>query len=352
MHPGLQRFGGFVERRSGVAGIGAGAGLKAVVGDRRRAARVAFGVGQIADRVARRAPGQQGRRLQAARAGGEPRRHLAFAAGRRVAFPIIAARLVPQQRVARVRLRGKRPARVDVASKTDEHHALAPLRHAEIGGVEHAVNHAVGERLRAAPPPRHMALQPAEMVLPALLLAADQFGEADLVHDIGEIAREAGAREPLDVFEDEGARLYLAQRARRLRPHVARVAMGAMLAAERKRLTGRPAGDQIDLAGNIAKIHVADVALQRLRPARQRRRGPAAVFAKRVAAPSVPFDDAGRRKTGRAHAEPEALRLPRRFRRRAWLLQKSLNLFVNCSLSRNSHSQTTRMRQPAAASAA
>ena len=70
------------------------------------------------------------------------------------------------------------------------------------------------------------------MIFPAFILATNKLGECELMNDIGEIGRETPARQAFHIFEDEGLGFCFAHDAHRLGPHIASVAVGAMLAAK------------------------------------------------------------------------------------------------------------------------
>ena len=109
-----------------------------------------------------------------------------------------------------------------------------------VGRVEHAVNDAVGKGIRATTAPGEMALQAAKMIFPALIFATNKLGECELMNDIGEISRETLPRQAFHIFEDEGLGLCFAHDAHRLGPHIAAVAVGAMLPPSEKGWQGGP----------------------------------------------------------------------------------------------------------------
>ena len=99
------------------------------------------------------------------------------------------------------------------------------------------------------------------MLGPVLARPRDEFGVFELKLDVLEVVAERRAGQAFHVLEDEGPRPRLAHRADRLRKHVPRVVVGAMLAAEGERLARRPAGDQVQPILERREIHAPHVPL-------------------------------------------------------------------------------------------
>jgi hypothetical protein len=116
-----------------------------------------------------------------------------------------------------------------VGSKSDQENPFTALRHAIISRVENAHDDIV---LKAPMgPARFVIFQSSEMLGPPLSSARHKFGMAQLQADVFEIVREGSAGQPLDVFEDKGARPQLANRPYGFREKVALVEMGAVTAS-------------------------------------------------------------------------------------------------------------------------
>ena len=304
VHAGLERLGRLVERASGVAGVGSRARLKPVIGEGRRLFGREFRVGQVADGVAHGAPRQRWRRLAEPFAKGRhARRRAALARGDAVAVPIVAPwPLREGQRLDRMGRRGKLPLDAEIGAEADEKHPLALLRHAIIRRVENLRRqHVVFGRVTGVPP-----LQAGEVIAPVLVGAALHAWMLQLQMDVVAIGREARAHQPLDVLEDEGARHRFPDDAHRLRPHIAIVEEGAVLAAQREGLAGRAARHEVDRASMVGEGQGPDIALDGRRPMRQRACLAGAVLADRVATPAVPFDDRRWLEARPAHAHGEA----------------------------------------------
>ena len=79
-----------------------------------------------------------------------------------------------------------------------------------------------------------------------------------------------------------------------------------MFAAERKRLAGRAAAHEIDLAFVRPKIVIAHVALDRVRPMRDRRYATRFILPDCVATPAIPFDHFDGLEAGLGDADSEA----------------------------------------------
>ena len=69
--------------------------------------------------------------------------YLARALGHAVSIPIVAASLLPEQGIEGMGFVRERPLQAEIRAETDNDHALAALRDAVVGGVEHPIDHAV-----------------------------------------------------------------------------------------------------------------------------------------------------------------------------------------------------------------
>jgi hypothetical protein len=80
--------------------------------------------------------------------------------------------------------------------------------------------------------------------------------------------------------------------------------MTPVSSAKREWLARRPAGNEFNLILEDRKVYVADVALMGLGPFGYRLNVVRAVFAYRVAAPTIAFDDERWTKTSPANSQP------------------------------------------------
>ena len=178
---------------------------------------------------------------------------------------------------------------VKIGAKAHQKHALAPLRDSVIRRVQQLKGDLV---LRSFPLRHVMPFQPFAVFFPALGFIPNNTRVHQLKLNVTEVAREGFAHKPLHVLENESLGPKFAHRAHRLGEHVPFVAITAMLPAERERLTGRPARNDHDLAGNLPVVECADIGLME-RPLLQSGDMVLLVFAKGGARVGVPFNDGG-----------------------------------------------------------
>lgn len=304
MDPRFQGFRGLVERAARVPDIRSRARLETMVEVARGGVRLTFGIRQSDEGVTHGSPRQQGRSgFETQGLGACSFRDRAIPLADAMAIPIRPiAVLRPCQRITGMGRQRKMPGELQISAKADEKHALAPLRHAVIGGVRE-MNHDIV----AKPLPRSrrlVPLQAREMVEPGFV-TQDDVGMRHLQSDVFDVVHEGLACQALHVLEDEGFRPGFAKDANGLGKHVARIGVGIVLAADRERLTRRPARHEFDAPLVALEIDIANVP-GRQRPARDGLDASRAVAPNGFAAIAVPLDDLDRLEPGERYAEAQA----------------------------------------------
>src|SRR4029079_6290468 len=87
------------------------------------------------------------------------------------------------------------------------------------------------------------------MCLPRLTWQRAEMRSAQLLDQVVEVWAKAGTGQPLDIFEQEGARVQLPHRSADFRKEIARVGMAGVLAAEAERLAGGTGGQERNISG-------------------------------------------------------------------------------------------------------
>ena len=277
---------------------------------------------------------------------------VAFVPRDTVPVPIgVLTTLIPKERFERMGPLGETPFDSQVRAEADEDHPLTALWHAVVGGVQNSRHHLIFET--ASGVGRVMLFEASQMRGPVLVAQKLDLGMVKLEIDVGKIGGEGGAGQALHILEDEGAGLGFTDDANGFRPHVPSIRVSLVLAAEREGLAGRTAADEIDFPFERREVDRADIAVMRDWPGFDRRDAIFPIAVDGVAAPAVPLDDLERREAGLADPHAKASSAREEFDRLhspSPSARNASSMFLNCSLSRNSHSHTIRYRQPSASS--
>src|SRR5690349_18855846 len=114
---------------------------------------------------------------------------------------------------------------------------------------------------------RMMPLKSRQVFLPILVAPRRHFRVLQLKSDVLEVVSKRDARESLHVFKNESLRRSLPDGTYCFRKHVTSIRMGPMFSADREWLTRRPPRNECNLALQISKLDISDIAIDQ-RPLR------------------------------------------------------------------------------------
>ena len=147
-------------------------------------------------------------------------------------IPVLAADpLIVNQSLQGVGFTGERPTGINIGAEPHHEDTFALLWHPVVGCIHEGDNQAVGQSSATQPARGLELLQAVVVVDPALVNRALQLWKRQLQLDLFKVVAKAGARQALDVFDDEGPWLETADHVHRGRKHVAGIQIGLVFAA-------------------------------------------------------------------------------------------------------------------------
>ena len=150
-----------------------------------------------------------------------------------------------------------RPFGVDVRAQSDDEHSFANLRNSIVSRIQEGIGHTIRDTRFGR---RCQIGQTLGVRLPGFSRLDHAIGETQSGQDVAEISGKTFSQKPFDVFEDKSSGAQLTDRSNRLGKHVTMVVLRLRETAKRKRLARRTSCNKVD-ARERRKIKGSDVRL-------------------------------------------------------------------------------------------